>query len=90
MTIKEHIIGWLGFRAELISQEARLTEINEAHAAGIKAQKKEFEDRIGLVLEASMTAADKIARAVAERGDTNLKEYIDSCFDAVQQATQWN
>ena len=52
--------------------------------------KADAQSRDGLILEAAMNAADKIARAVAQRGDSNLKEYVDAQLDAFQSAVQWH
>ena len=51
-------------------------------------QQAEFDHRIGLVLDAAITAAEKISRQVAASGDEALKEYVDSCFNALLGITE--
>ena|SRR5579859_6273668 len=107
MTIKQHILRWLGFPAliEAHTEEfsVRLNsqrqgfqkqfklELEQALAeqrTALKAElKHEFDTRIGCVLEASITASEKIARMVASQGDSNLKDYIDGCLTVFENVT---
>jgi hypothetical protein len=101
MTIKERILHWLDtptrgavcndIEIQIVMERRAITEGFDKKLAEIEARHKaDIESRAGLVLEAAMSAADKIARAVAQRGDSNLKEYVDAQLEAFQSAVQWH
>jgi hypothetical protein len=72
--------------SSLGAQQEALTISLATHRELIKAElKEEFDSRVGCVLEASINASEKIARMVSSQGDTNLKEYIDSCLNIFEQ-----
>lgn len=75
------------FQRKLAQQRVDLTV---EFASKLADHVTESEKRMGLVLDASMTAAEKISKVVAERGDVNLKLYIDACFESVSQASNYN
>ena len=100
MTLKQRILRWFGidelFRKQAEDFAARLAKQTEdfefaielqegRYRAELAAQKAEFESRSGVLLEASITASEKIARMVASQGDKNLKEYVDSCMTIFEQ-----
>ena len=93
MKIKQRILAWLGIE-EIISLKlesqadwfrAHLEAHQVAFDKALALQKAEFDSRVGAILDASMTASEKIAKLVAERGDNNLKSYVDSCFQTFQE-----
>jgi hypothetical protein len=100
MTFKQFILRWLGIDKALDEQQAAcekslamqreqfitaLTAQRDTYTAGLSALRAELESRSAVVLEASITASEKIARMVASQGDNNLKEYVDSCLVVFQE-----
>lgn len=87
--MKEFLLHWLGIDALLAEQQAAfdaaLATQQEEFNRALASIRADLESRSGVVLEASIDAADKISRIVSSQGDSNLKEYIDSCFTTVFQ-----
>lgn len=93
--IKAFILRWLGIEQLLSAERAAFTEsltrqrddFDGALSAVTAQLKADFESRSALVLEAAITASEKISRMVSMQGDSNLKEYVDSCLDLFQEQT---
>jgi hypothetical protein len=59
-----------------------------AFKEALASQNTEFEIRLGVILDASLTAAEKIAKMVASQGDGALKDYVDGCLNVYIDSAQ--
>lgn len=62
-------------------QQAALVDALQAARTDMR---EEYVQRLGLMMDASITASERIAKMVASQGDSNLKEYIDGVFSAFE------
>ena len=68
------------YALECVTADAAMAVALQTHKVELQA---EYDRRTGLVLDAAITAAEKIARAISDSGDASLKEYVDSCFNTL-------
>jgi hypothetical protein len=81
---REALQAQLSLQREQFQQELE-TALSDERTAYRAELKQEFDSRIGVVLEASITASERIARVIARRGDDHLKEYVDSFLKPFEQ-----
>ena len=99
MNLKAYISRWLGLdimenRLEYETDQKIACVVN-AYEIRLEAQRVEYERLVAklkegfqLTLDASLQASFKISKVVSERGDAELKAYVDACIESVREVLQ--